>query len=470
MAKIYKIVLLFLIAALLPLTVDAASLSFYPASGSYNVGSSFTVGVYVSSSDQSINAASGVISFPTDMLEVSSISKNGSIFTIWADEPSYSNGAGTVSFEGLVPNPGFIGSSGKIITITFRVKSTGTPSLRFSSASTLANDGRGTNVIKGIGTAQFTLGIAAAPAVIKADKEKPSYFDVVEIVREDETDPRAQFVFKASDDIGIDHYVVKIDNVDIGDWKGDESGVYKAPPYGPGTHTIIVKAVDKAGNSRSSTETFFIKGLEAPTFTEYPKNLQSGEILSVEGNAKANGEVRIWLEKRKGELQSFVVKSDENGRFTFASDEGMTDGVFDLWAEVSDERGARSLPTDKYTIAVSESPLLRFGGLAINILSILIPLVVLVFGLLFALLYGWHKFSIYKKKLRKEIHQAESVLHKSFSIMRREVKEGIEILERADLKRTLTKEESKILKQFKENLVDTEKFIADEIDDIEKLV
>lgn len=470
MAKVYKIILFFLITAFSPLIADAASLSFYPASGSHPVGSSFTVGVYVASSDQAMNAASGVISFPTGMLEVVSVSKSGSIFTIWADEPSYSNGAGTVSFEGLVPNPGFIGSSGKVITITFRVKSVGSPSLRFSSGSALANDGRGTNILTGTGNALFTLG-ASVPVNIKAvDKEKPSYFDVVEIPRDDETDPQAQFVFKASDDIGIDHYEIRINSMDLGEWKDDASGIYKAPVYGPGTHTIIVKAVDKAGNARSSTETFFIKGLDVPLFIEYPKNMQSGELLSIEGNARANSDVRIWLEKRKGEMRSFVVKSDENGRFMFVSDDNLTEGVYDVWAEVSDERGARSLPTDKYAIAVSQSPVLRFGGMAIDVLSVLIPLVVLVFGLLFTLLYGWHKLSTYKKRLRKEVHQAESVLHKSFSIMRREVKESVEILERADAKRVLTKEEGKILKQFKENLIDTEKFIAKEISDIEKLI
>ena len=66
-----------------------------------------------------MNAASGVISFPADKLEVVSLSKTGSVFTLWVQEPSFSNSAGTINFEGIVLNPGFIGAAGKTPTIKF---------------------------------------------------------------------------------------------------------------------------------------------------------------------------------------------------------------------------------------------------------------------------------------------------------------------------------------------------------------
>ena len=61
---------------------SAASLYFSPSSGSYTVGSTLSVNIYVASADQAINAASGVISFPSDKLEVVSLSKSGSIFSL----------------------------------------------------------------------------------------------------------------------------------------------------------------------------------------------------------------------------------------------------------------------------------------------------------------------------------------------------------------------------------------------------
>lgn len=154
---IISVSLAFLFSASLvsPIMAQAANLYFSPSSGEYDVGKTFSVNVYVSSADQSMNAASGVISFPQDKLEVTSLSKTGSILTLWVQEPSFSNSAGTVNFEGIVFNPGFTGVGGKVLTINFKVKAAGAVPLNFSSGSVLANDGKGTNILANLGSAQF---------------------------------------------------------------------------------------------------------------------------------------------------------------------------------------------------------------------------------------------------------------------------------------------------------------------------
>ncbi len=153
MEKIYKLIIVFFIALFAPLSVFAASLSFSPQSGTHNTGETFTVNVYVNSSDTAMNAASGTVSFPWDKLQVVSISKSGSIFSLWAEEPSFSNSSGTVKFEGIVLNPGYKGSQGKILSITFRARNIGQANLSFSDGSVLANDGSGTNILNGLSVA-----------------------------------------------------------------------------------------------------------------------------------------------------------------------------------------------------------------------------------------------------------------------------------------------------------------------------
>ena len=137
--------------------VNAASLYFSPSSGSYAVSQGFGVSVYVSSTEQAMNAASGTISFPQDKLQVVSISKTGSIFNLWVQEPTFSNSTGTITFEGIVLNPGFQGSAGKIITANFKGKAAGSASLTFSSGSVLANDGKGTNILASLGSGTYTI-------------------------------------------------------------------------------------------------------------------------------------------------------------------------------------------------------------------------------------------------------------------------------------------------------------------------
>ena len=173
----YVVVFFLLLSAfyLLPiLAAQAASLYFSPSFGTYQTGRNFTVNVDAQSS-VALNAASGVIIFPTDKLEVIGVSKAASIFNLWVQEPSFSNREGNVRFEGIVLNPGFTGS-GKLVGVTFRVKSAGVADLSFSSGSVLANDGLGTNILSDLGSANFTLsaGAVSAPEEIAAPSRLPA--------------------------------------------------------------------------------------------------------------------------------------------------------------------------------------------------------------------------------------------------------------------------------------------------------
>ena len=72
-------------------------------------------------------------------------------------KPSFSNAGntGNVRFEGVVLNPGFVGSNGKILDVVFRVKKEGTAELNFTEFAILANDGLGTNLSASNGKASF---------------------------------------------------------------------------------------------------------------------------------------------------------------------------------------------------------------------------------------------------------------------------------------------------------------------------
>jgi len=127
---------------------EAAILYFNPSSGNYTVENIFTVNVLVNTEAVAINNAEAAINFSNNFLEIVSFTKSGSIFSLWVEEPTFSNSAGTLSFNGGLPTPGFNGAAGKILSLVFRVKKEGSASLVFSSAAVRANDGYGTNVFK----------------------------------------------------------------------------------------------------------------------------------------------------------------------------------------------------------------------------------------------------------------------------------------------------------------------------------
>lgn len=175
----FTITFLFVVALVYGLPAhfaNAAVLRISPASGSFEQGTTFTAGVYVSSPDQAMNAASGVLSFPIDMLQVLSLSKSGSIANLWVQEPAYSNFDGSVTFEGVVLNPGFRGTSGKLIEVQFRARrKIGKADFKFTSGSVLANDGKGTNILTGLEGASYVLKeVAPAPALPVPGESQPA--------------------------------------------------------------------------------------------------------------------------------------------------------------------------------------------------------------------------------------------------------------------------------------------------------
>lgn len=130
------------------LAIGPASVFVGPASGTFTVGSTFTVSVYVNTGGQSINAIEANLAFPPDKLQVVAPSAGKSLVQIWVNQPTYSNESGILRFQGTIPSPGINTESGLISTITFRVKSTGVATVRVMDTSrVLLNDGKGTDVL-----------------------------------------------------------------------------------------------------------------------------------------------------------------------------------------------------------------------------------------------------------------------------------------------------------------------------------
>lgn len=135
----------------------AATLSLSPSSGTFSVGSTFDVSIFLNTNGKSVNALSVALSFPPDMLQVVSPSLGQSVIGVWTAAPKFDNAGGKLEFQGGIPG-GITASNALVSTITFRVKSVGTAILKFLDGSkTLLNDGLGTNALSQSENAIFQL-------------------------------------------------------------------------------------------------------------------------------------------------------------------------------------------------------------------------------------------------------------------------------------------------------------------------
>lgn len=136
--------------------VEAASLYLSPSSGTYTVGQTVTVTAYVNTAGQAINASEGTITWSTATLQFVSLSSSSSIFKYWPIDPVVT-GSSTIMFSGGLPSPGYTGTSGRIIRITFTAKAAGTATVSVQGGKILANDGQGTDIYSGHGNATYTV-------------------------------------------------------------------------------------------------------------------------------------------------------------------------------------------------------------------------------------------------------------------------------------------------------------------------
>ncbi|MEK7121935.1 MAG: cohesin domain-containing protein [Patescibacteria group bacterium] len=151
----------------------AADFKVSPSTGTFGAGKTFSVNLTINTFGESVNAAQGKLQFDASILEVKSVSKEGSIFNFWLQEPTFSNDTGVIEFIGGTPS-GVSGSSLKVLSITFSAKTLGTSELVFTNASITASDGSGTNISSNATGASFNVssggggalpGVTAIPAL-----------------------------------------------------------------------------------------------------------------------------------------------------------------------------------------------------------------------------------------------------------------------------------------------------------------
>ncbi len=125
-------------------TEPLADMRIEPSSGTLTVGSTFDVKVLVSAKTP-VNVFKGALTFDHTKLSVDSISYNTSIANIWAEEPWYRNGEGTLGFIGGTSRSGGFLGDGELLVITFRSMKEGDAVIRFHEARILEHDGLGTD-------------------------------------------------------------------------------------------------------------------------------------------------------------------------------------------------------------------------------------------------------------------------------------------------------------------------------------
>jgi uncharacterized protein (UPF0216 family) len=310
-------------------------------------GERVTLSLRVKATEEPINAISGVISFPENLLKIISVSKDSSIINLWTGEPKTSRGK--VSFEGVILNPGFNGSNGLVLKITFEAKTKGVASLNFTEGYILANDGLGSNVLAKLESTN--LKIIARNSSGTTIPNTPTQELVEEVISKDNKLAKLPVIIEASSNVN------------------SKDKIYIS---GKGEPNSLTKIVFKDVSLRSLGE----------------------ELLT-------------RLQSKKTKLDSILVKNDNDGNFQYTSTSNLIAGVYNATPFFVDEEESVEKPGLGVQLFVNDSKIVKNLIVFINVLGLFIPIVILCVIIYFIPWYSWPRMRILKKKLGLEEEKIE---------------------------------------------------------------
>jgi len=139
-----------------------------PPKGQYRLGEIFPLKVEIAGIKVPINAVQADLGFTPEKLEAVDVSTQDSFANIFIQK-EINNEVGYVRLTGGLPNPGFFSDHGFFGTVYFKGKSPGVTKIEFlPSSMILANDGRGTNVLRDLAAVSYLI----LPEKLSAEEEK----------------------------------------------------------------------------------------------------------------------------------------------------------------------------------------------------------------------------------------------------------------------------------------------------------
>ncbi len=274
MTKTSKLKIVFLLSIFYFLffvaSTKAAEIYLESPFSEFMAGDRFEVGFYINAEGEEINALSGKVVFPNNLLEFKEFRDGSGIVNFWIEKPNIQSDGGIV-FSGIIPG-GYNGEKGLIFSAIFQLKQEGEGTISFSGIKVLLNDGQGSETTATTSDFKFLILKKAEGAANRVfvfsirdgkDDELPEDFKP-EIGRSSEIFEGRYFLVFATQDknSGIARYEIR----EIKRWIGLENllpfvkyfrrypWIIAESPYLLKDQKlksyIYVKAVDKSGNER----------------------------------------------------------------------------------------------------------------------------------------------------------------------------------------------------------------------------
>ena len=300
---------------------------------------------------------------------------------------------------------------------------------------------------------------------IKIDIKSPYDFEIRIENNNDATNPSPELYFKAEDDLsGIGYYEMIIDDINHFSIVPSEVNPFIMPVQSPGLHSVIVVAVDKAGNRTESKTSINIKSIEIPEITIYPQIYKAGdEMMYLEGKSMPESILVLNFTKDGKIIRNCETISDNEGNWKYFTEELFKEGTYIISAQTKDARGAISYPSEGEEIKILLSGF-AIGSYVVSYIPFVRILLLLLLIISIVIFVFINRSKKEKRAIIREIFEARVSLKKNFRILKSKIEKRIKII---DAKPGFNSKEKKIRDDIFSVLEKSEKNIGKEIKNIE---
>jgi hypothetical protein len=300
---------------------------------------------------------------------------------------------------------------------------------------------------------------------IALDTTPPSAFKIISDSGFQTNNPKPVISYASSDLVsGINNYIIRLDGA-VATTTNKTS--YTFSPLLPGTHQLVVVAVDKAGNSTSETVKLEILPITSPTISYVNRNIIVDEGSIVAGGTalpKVNVLVQVQNDQKQIVAKQTAI-SDENGNWNIVINQTLGVGNYQLLVTAQDKNMASSFPAISDVIKVKQRPVLALGGLEINQTWFFVDLIIILIGAFFA---GWFAYRKWREKLGKRVIIAQRDVINIFDNLDKDINELLKNYTEGTLDKGHVFQMKSTLKNMKENLEKSRRYVVDNIREIEK--
>ena len=211
--------------------------------------------------------------------------------------------------------------------------------------------------------------------------------------------------------------------------------------------------------------------VEPPLLTIYAPQISNEEVFYVGGASTApNATVVVYLQSEAGAVITKEVQTDAKGAWFYTHHEFLKRGTYKVWTQLKVD-DILSPPSPEVSVTVIPTAF-QLGSTRLSyeqvygFVSLLLLLAIVLMA--FVNFRHWQKLTEKKRRLAKEIAEAEAAVRRGFEILHKDISASLETVKRAKLSRELAHNEREREEKLLKDLGLVESFITREVEDIER--